>query len=107
MEQLEASVAGAIMQAESTQWTGANADRFRAAAHDFQAAMMAGQQATSEAFQSFQTSVGLMNDTLGNYVASFSAALTSAQESAGSMATAVERQRMNLDEVMNAGLAVS
>lgn len=106
MEQLEASVAGAVAQAEGTQWTGANADRFRGAAQEFHGAMSAGQRATTEAFQSFQASVGAMNDTLGTYVQQFGTALTSAQDSATQMSAAVESQRANLDQVMNAGLSV-
>lgn len=106
MEQLEASVSAAITQAESTQWTGANADRFRGAAQDFHGAMSAGQRATTEAFQSFHTSVGAMSDTLATYVQQFGTALTSAQDSASQMAAAVESQRANLDQVMNAGLSV-
>lgn len=106
MEALEASVAGAVTQADSTQWTGANAGRFRGAAQEFHSSMTAGQTATTEAFQSFQASVAAMNETLNTYVQQLSGALTSAQESAANMASAVEGQRANLDQVMNLGMSV-
>ncbi|MEZ5341847.1 MAG: hypothetical protein R2706_10460 [Acidimicrobiales bacterium] len=106
MEHLEASVAAAVSQAESTQWIGANADRFRTAAQEFHSSMTAGQQATTDAFASFQASVAAMNDTLSTYVQQLSGALTAAQEAAAQMAAAVDGQRANLDQVMNAGLTV-
>lgn len=107
MEQLQTSVQTAVARAESTQWTGANADRFRQGANDFQASLVAGQATTRDAFTSFQSSAAMMSDTLQEFVTGFSAALTDASASASDMATAVEAQRSNLDSVMNLGLSVA
>lgn len=105
LEQLRASVEGAVSSAESTQWTGANADRFRQGAIEFQAAIAAGDAATRDAFTTFQTSAAAMSDALQEFVTGFSAALTDASASATDMARAVEAQRANLDSVMNLGLS--
>lgn len=107
MEQLQASVHAAVTRAETTQWTGANADRFRQGAAEFQTSLAAGQATTQEAFASFQSSAAMMSDTLQEFVTGFSAALTDASASATDMATAVEAQRANLDSVMNLGLSIS
>ena len=107
MERLEASVRGAMARADATQWTGANADRFRQGASDFQSSLIVGQTATQEAFTSFQQSTSLMGDTLSEFVAGFSTALTQASSSANDMSSAVEAQRANLDSVMNLGLTIS
>lgn len=106
MEQLQTSVQTAIARADSTQWTGANADRFRQGAADFQTSLATGQATTRDAFTSFQSSAAMMSDTLQEFVTGFSAALTDASASATDMATAVEAQRANLDSVMNLGLSV-
>ena len=106
MEQLQTSVQTAVARAEATQWTGANADRFRQGAADFQTSLAAGQATTRDAFASFQRSAAMMSDTLQEFVTGFSAALTDASASATDMATAVEGQRANLDSVMNLGLSV-
>jgi len=105
MERLDTSVTTAVARAEATQWTGANADRFREGAHDFQASMSTGRATTTEAFSSFQHSVATMTETLEEFVTGFSAALTDAASSATDMSAAVEAQRANLDSVMNSGLA--
>ena len=105
-EQLEASVRSAVARADATQWTGANADRFRQGASDFQASLLTGQTTTREAFASFQQSASLMSETLEEFVAGFSAALTQASEAATDMSAAVEAQRANLDSVMNLGLSI-
>jgi hypothetical protein len=107
MEQLQTSVQGSVARAEATQWTGANADRFRQGASDFQSSLAAGQAATRDAFTSFQSSAAMMSDTLQEFVTGFSAALTDASASASDMATAVEAQRANLDSVMNLGLSIN
>lgn len=107
MDQLQASVQTAVARAEATQWTGANADRFRQSAVEFQTSIAAGQATTREAFASFQSSVTMMSDTLQQFVTGFSAALTDASSSASDMATAVEAQRANLDNVMNLGLSIN
>jgi len=107
MEHLQTSVQTAVARAEVTQWTGANADRFRQGAVDFQSALAAGQATTRDAFSSFQSSAAMMSDTLQEFVTGFSAALTDASASASDMATAVEAQRANLDNVMNLGLSIN
>lgn len=104
MERLETSVQTAVARAESTQWTGTNAVRFRQGAHEFQTSMSAGRATTTEAFESFQHSVAAMSETLEEFVAGFSAALTDASASANDMSAAVEAQRTNLDNVMNSGM---
>jgi methyl-accepting chemotaxis protein len=106
MERLEASVRSAVASVDSTQWTGANADRFRQGASDFQSSLVTGQTATREAFASFQQSASLMSDTLQEFVAGFSAALIQASAAANDMSAAVEAQRSNLDNVMNLGLSI-
>ncbi len=106
MARLEGSVHAAVGHAEATQWTGANADRFRQGASDFQASMGSGQATTREAFASFQQSAAMMTETLQDFVTGFSAALTEASASAGDMSAAVEAQRANLDSVMNLGLSI-
>lgn len=105
MQALDGSVGAAVAQAEATQWTGANADRFRGGAAEFRGAMQAGQTATTEAFGAFQTSVASMTETLDQFVAQFSSALTGAEASTNEMATAVEAQHANLDQAMNIGLS--
>ncbi len=107
MERLEASVRIAVAKADATQWTGANADRFRQGASDFQSSLLTGQTATQEAFTSFQQSTSLMSDTLQEFITGFSAALTQAADSAHDMSSAVEAQRANLDSVMNLGLSIN
>jgi len=107
MEQLQVSVQSAVARAGTTQWTGANADRFRQGANDFQSSLAAGQATTRDAFTSFQSSAAMMSDTLQEFVTGFSAALTDASASASDMANAVEAQRANLDSVMNLGLSVN
>jgi len=106
MERLEVSVRSAVARAEATQWTGANADRFRQGANDFQSSLLTGQTTAREAFTSFQQSASLMSETLQEFVAGFSVALTHAATAANDMSAAVEAQRANLDGVMNLGLSI-
>ena len=105
MDQLQTSVQTAVARADATQWTGANADRFRQGAADFQASVITAQATTRDAFASFHASTSLMSETLQDFVTAVSAALTDASTSATDMATAVEAQRANLDQVMNTGLS--
>ncbi len=104
MAALDQSVRASVAQAESTQWTGANADRFRGAANEFNGAMQAAQGSVTEAFGSFQASVTTMSETLNDFVTQFSAALSQAEASASEMGSAVEAQRSNLDQAMNIGI---
>ncbi len=107
MQALDQSVSAAVGQADQTQWTGANADRFRHGAAEFRGAMQSGQAATTEAFASFQASVASMTETLNQFVSEFSTALAHAESSTIEMANAVEGQRANLDQAMNIGLSFS
>lgn len=103
---LRGSVIGAVSQANATQWTGRNAETFRAAATEFDGAMQRAEAATTDAFSRFQSSIQQMADALADYQANFSAALAGAQQSTGSMQRAVEQQAAMLDSTMNQGLAV-
>ncbi len=106
MSHLETTVHTAVGRADAAQWTGANAERFRQGAADFQASMSTGQATTRETFAAFQQSAAMMTETLQDFVAGFSSALTDASGSANDMAAAVEAQRSNLDTVMNLGLSI-
>ncbi len=106
MELLSQSVASSANQAEATQWTGANADRFRQGAVEFQASMTQAGGTTGEAFQAFLQSASAMTDSLEQYVTQLATALSAAQDSATQMSSAVESQRANLDQVMNIGISL-
>ena len=93
-------------QANSANWTGNNANVFRGAASDFDAAMAAAESATAETFALFETNIGQMSQALADYQQSFSTALTNAQASTTSMQNAVQQQRAQLDATMNTGLSV-
>ena len=106
MDLLSQSVASSSTQAAATQWTGANADRFRQGATDFQSSMTQAGATTGEAFEAFLQSASTMTDSLEHYVTQLASALTTAQESAAQMSGAVESQRANLDQVMNIGISI-
>ncbi len=105
MSLMSQSVAASTAQADATQWTGANADRFRQGATEFQTSMSTASTTTEEAFQAFLQTASAMTESLENYVTQLSASLLTAQESATQMSTAVESQRSNLDQVMNIGIS--
>ena len=105
MDTLKLSVTDAVTQADSADWTGANADRFREAAMGFGEAMGAAEQTTAETFELFRTSVIAMAESLDLFVQSLSGSLTDAETSAGEMSRAVDDQYTNLDQVMNNGLS--
>lgn len=107
MDLMSQTVAASTTHASATQWTGANADRFRQGATEFQTAMGQASTMTNEAFQSFVQTASTMTESLESYVTQLSGSLTSAQESAAQMSGAVEGQRANLDQVMNLGIALS
>ncbi len=105
MDLMSQSVAASTSQADATQWTGANADRFRQGAAEFQSSMATASTTTSEAFQAFLQAASTMSESLENYVTQLSGSLMTAQESASQMSSAVESQRANLDQVMNIGIS--
>lgn len=107
MDVMSQSVAASTSQAESTQWTGQNADRFRQGATEFQTAMATAGSTTNEAFEAFVQAASAMSDSLQQYVNQLSTSLVSAQDSATQMSGAVESQRANLDQVMNVGISLS
>ena len=106
LAQLRTAVSGGVNQANSANWTGNNANVFRGAASDFDAAMAAAESATAETFALFETNIGQMSQALADYQQSFSTALTNAQASTTSMQNAVQQQRAQLDATMNTGLSV-
>jgi hypothetical protein len=93
-------------QAASTNWTGINYEVFSGAVDQFQGAMSQAQAATAETFQNFNTAVDTLASDLEDYVRTFQAKLTEAGRSTTSMASAVQGQRDNLDQVMNQGISV-
>lgn len=103
---LRASVDAAQGSADGAVWTGANSELFRGAYRDFNSAMAQAEAATNETFSEFNTAIDQMSASLSDYVNQFSASLTAAQESTGSMSTAVEGQRANLDATMNTGMSL-
>ncbi len=105
MEQLDRTVASAVAEAEATQWTGANADRFRDGALQFQTSMRSAQTTTTETFTAFRATIASLGETLESYSTQLRTALTDAEASCQAMSQAVEHQRSMLDQVMNAGLS--
>ncbi len=104
---MSSSVSTSVNQANASQWTGANADRFRDGAAGFQQNIEAGRATTEQAFNDFNTHINALASSLEAYVQSFGAALSGAEESSNQMSGAVEAQRANLDQVMNTGMAFS
>lgn len=107
MDLMAQSVTAASSQADATQWTGANADRFRQAAMDFQGAITQAGSTTNDTFAQFLSTASSLSAMLETYVSQLSTSLSNAQESANQMSSAVEGQRSNLDQVMNQGLSVN
>jgi hypothetical protein len=62
--------------------------------------------AAGETFAEFNTAIDTMAASLSEFVNQFSTALTAAQDSTGSMSTAVEGQRAALDAAMNTGMSM-
>lgn len=107
MDALTASVEASQASAAGAMWTGVNADTFRQAASDFAGAMRSAHAATTETFTSFRTNIEAMASQLSEYGSELSAAMAQAEESTTTMATAVQGQRANLDEVMNTGMRMA
>ncbi len=107
MDQLGQSVAASVSEAGSTNWTGANADRFRDGATTFQSSMQAAQNSTTDTFSQFRATIASLSETLDAYASSLGAQLSDAEQSVQQMSQAVEHQRSNLDSVMNTGMTFS
>ncbi len=105
MMDLIRSVGASAETAQATQWTGRNQEVFLGHHLDFQVAMDRAGSATTDAFAQFGQAVEQMAQALVDYDSSLAAALTDAAASSTSMAMAVDAQRQNLDQVMNAGIA--
>lgn len=106
LDKLRVAVEAANTQAESTVWTGANRETFVAGYHQFRASMSTAEATTQETFEQFRASIDQMAASLSDYVTQFSGALSSAQESTTSMASAVTAQQANLDAAMNTGMSI-
>lgn len=104
MGELRTAVEAASTNADGANWTGANRETFIGAYGDFNTAMSTAEVATSDTFANFDTSINTMSSELEEFQSTFSLALTDAQSSVSSMATAVNAQRDNLDQVMNTGM---
>jgi phage-related protein len=107
MDLLRESVRTAGSSSSAAQWTGANAERFRSAYHDFDASMQQAEATTKETFADFQRAIDQMAASLSDYVQQLANALTNAQHSTQTMSSAVHAQRANLESVMNTGLSVA
>ena len=107
MDLLRESVRTAGASSTSAQWTGANAERFRAAYHDFDASMQQAEATTRETFADFSRAIDQMAASLCDFSRQLASALANAQNSTQSMSSAVHAQRANLESVMNTGLSVA
>jgi hypothetical protein len=106
MAALRDGVQAARNAAESTQWTGSNAEVFRGAHADFAASMEQAEATTNQIFTDFDQAINQMSQSLEDNVSRLDAALVQAEESARSMGLAVRSQRENLDQAMNYGMTV-
>ncbi len=106
MEALRASVTAAQSRADGADWTGHNAEVFRHAYQDFNQSMTKAEQATNGYFEEFNTLLDKLGGDTETYVGEFTTSMSSAQTSTDSMATAVDAQHQNLDQVMNTGMSV-
>ena len=98
------SVGASADVAAATAWTGRNQEAFVGHHAEFRAAMDQASAATTDAFAQFGLAVEQMAGALVDYDVSLAAALADAAASSQAMATAVEAQRDNLDQVMNSGM---
>lgn len=104
MDALQTAVDQAQSQADSASWVGQNAEVFRSAYHEFNAAMAKAGEATRHYFSELHTLLERLGGETEQYLTELTASLHSAQQSTDSMAQAVSAQRENLDQVMNTGL---
>lgn len=107
MDALRESVRGAGSSSRAAQWTGANAERFRAAYHDFDVSMQQAEATTKDTFAEFQRAIDHMATSLSDFAQQLANALANAQHSTQTMSGAVHAQRANLESVMNTGLSVA
>jgi hypothetical protein len=106
MDVLRESVRAASTSSTSAQWTGGNAERFRAAYEQFDTSMQQAEVTTKETFADFNRAIDQMAASLSDYAQQLATSLTNAQSSTQSMSGAVHAQHANLDMVMNSGLSV-
>jgi hypothetical protein len=106
MSALRATVTAAQNSASNAVWTGGNSDRFKAAYDQFNGAMASAEQTTNQTFTEFSGHIERMTEQLHEYVSSFAAALTRAQQATASMSQAVSSQHNSLEHVMNSGLTI-
>ncbi|HEX6354173.1 hypothetical protein [Actinophytocola sp.] len=107
MAALRDGVMNARNAAESTQWTGSNAEVFRGAHAEFTTAMQQAEATTNQIFSDFQQAINQMSQSLQENVSQLETAMAQAEESSRSMGQAVRGQRENLDQAMNTGWTVS
>ncbi len=106
MGELSGSVGDAVALAGSTNWTGANRNRFVDEAGRFQGAIGDVERAATDAFEAYRTNTEQLAQSLEDFQGRLAAAMADATASTDGMAKAVESQRANLDAVMNQGLGV-
>ena len=104
MSVLRSAVSASAALAGSTAWNGLNHERFLDAHRDFDGAMASAEEATTEAYADFGAAIDQLSSHIEDYSSSLSRSLEQAREASSSMALAVDRQRANLDQVMNHGL---
>jgi hypothetical protein len=107
MDRLRAAVSASASRADATAWSGLNHDRFLDAHRDFDAAILRSEETTTAAFSDFSTAIEQMAAGIEEYTNSLAVSLEQARKASTSMATAVDQQRTNLDQVMNQGLGIA
>ena len=107
MDALRETVRAASTSSTSAQWTGGNAERFRAAYQQFDASMQQAETTTKETFADFHRAIDQMASSLSDYAQQLANSFVNAQSSTQTMSSAVQAQRANLDMVMNTGLSVA
>ena len=106
MQALRTSVSAAQSRADGADWTGHNAEVFRHAYQDFNQSMTKAEEATTSYFEEFNTLLDKLGGDTEHYLGEFTTSMGHAQTSTDSMATAVDAQHQNLDQVMNTGMSV-
>jgi uncharacterized protein YukE len=106
MQALRTSVNAAQSRADGADWTGHNAEVFRHAYQDFNQSMTKAEEATTSYFEEFNTLLDKLGGDTEHYLGEFTTSMGNAQTSTDSMATAVDAQHQNLDQVMNTGMSV-
>jgi uncharacterized protein YukE len=106
MQTLRETIMNANSRLTATQWTGQNQMTFTSAYEQFNSAMVTAENAAKDTFASFERSITTMSTELEEFVTRFNASMADASASTTSMASAVDAQRDNLDQVMNTGMSV-